>query len=232
MENNKVLFRCSGAGALLTEPRLKADKEAGLLSDTAKTFVEDKWLFDTYGFRESIKNDYMDKGIEMEQESMELTQDVLGGGFRSRFNTKLSNDYVVGTPDVVIADYVEDIKTSWNLKTYFNAEPTTMYITQAQCYMWLTGRLKYRLIYCLVPTPQHIVANQMQKLSYSYAGNYDNLDYIEECQQIQRNNDLINEIAKRDRVKVFEFTYDEALIEKLKGQIEKARNYYLTLKLK
>ena len=232
MENNKILFRSSSVGSLLTEPKSKADKDAGNLSETAKSLTEDLWLYNTYGFRESIKNDYMDKGISCEQDSMDLVQDVLGGQFRSRYNQQLTNDYISGCPDIVLSDYVEDIKTSWNLKTYFKAEPTTMYITQAQCYMWLTGRIKYRLIYCLVPTPQHIIANQMQKLSYSYGGNYDNLDYIEECQQIQRNNDLINEIPKEDRVKVFEFMYDEALIEKLKGQIEKARNYYNTLKLK
>ena len=232
MQTNNILFRSSSVGSLLTEPKLKADKEAGKLSDTAKILVEDLWLYNTYGFRESIKNDYMDKGVEMEQESMQLTQDVLGGAFRSRYNQQLSNDYISGCPDIVLTDCVEDIKTSWNLKTYFNAEPTTMYKVQAQCYMWLTGVHSYRLIYCLVPTPQHLVSNEMQKLSYKFGGNYDNPDYISECQQIQRNNDLINEIPKADRVKVFEFTYDEAVIEKLKAQIEKARNYYNTLKLK
>jgi hypothetical protein len=229
---NKILFRSSSVGSLLTEPKLKADKEAGKLSDTTKTLVEDLWLYNTYGFRESIKNDYMDKGNTCEQDSMELVQEVLGGQFRSRFAKKLENDYIVGTPDIVLTDCVEDIKTSWNLKTYFNAEPTTMYKVQAQCYMWLTGVHSYRLIYCLVPTPQHLVSNEMQKLSYKFGGNYDNPDYIEQCQQIQRNNDLINEIPKADRVKVFEFTYDEAVIEKLKGQIEKARIYYSQLKLK
>jgi hypothetical protein len=232
MQTNNILFRCSGAGSLLTEPRTNADKLAGKLSETAKTFVEDMWLFNTYGFKEQVKTDAMDKGNECEQDSMALVQDVLGGPFRSRFNTKLQNDYVIGTPDIVLDDAVEDIKTSWNLKTYFNAEPTTMYTTQAQCYMWLTGKKNYRLIYCLVPTPQHLVSNEMQKLSYKFGGNYDNPDYISECQQIQRNNDLINEIPKADRVKVFEFAYDEAVIEKLKGQIEKARLYYSQLKLK
>ena len=229
---NKILFRCSSVGALMTEPKLKADKEAGNLSDTAKTLVEELWLYNTYGFRESIKNEYMDKGNSCEQDSMELVQDVLGGQFRSRFATKLENDYVVGTPDIVLTDCVEDIKTSWNLKTYFNAEPTTLYKAQAQCYMWLTGVHSYRLIYALVPTPQELLASQMQRLSYAYGGNYDNLDYIEECQQIQRNNDIISEIAMPDRIKVFEYTFDESFIENLKAKIEKAREYYLTLKLK
>ena len=227
----KILFRCSGTGSLMTEPKLKADKDAGNLSETAKTFVEDKWLFDTFGFAESIKNQYMDKGNECEQDSMDLVTQVLEGGFRSRYNTKLQNEYVIGTPDIVLQDCVEDIKTSWNLKTFFNAELSKMYFAQAQCYMWLTGKEKYRLIYALVPTPQSMVLNECEKLVYKYGKNYDNEDYIAECQQIQRNNDLIKELPIEKRVKVFAFDYDPNYIETLKGKIEKAREYYNTLKL-
>lgn len=228
---NKILFRCSGTGALMTEPKLKADKDAGNLSETAKTFVEDKWLFDKFGFAESIKNQYMDKGNECEQDSMDLVTQVLEGGFRSRYNTKLQNDYVIGTPDIVLSDCVEDIKTSWNLKTFFNAELSKMYFAQAQCYMWLTGKEKYRLIYSLVPTPQSMVLNECEKLVYKYGKNYDNEDYIAECQQIQRNNDLIKELPIEKRVKVFAFDYEPEYIETLKNKIEKAREYYNTLKL-
>ena len=173
----------------------------------------------------------MDKGNECEQDSMDLVTQVLEGGFRSRYNTKLQNDYVIGTPDIVLADCVEDIKTSWNLKTFFNAELSKMYFAQAQCYMWLTGKEKYRLIYALVPTPQSMVLNECEKLVYKYGKNYDNEDYIAECQQIQRNNDLIKELPTEKRVKVFAFDYDPNYIETLKGKIEKAREYYNTLKL-
>ena len=228
---NKILFRCSGTGSLMTEPKLKADKEAGNLSETAKTFVEDKWLFEQFGFSEQLKNQYMDKGNECEQDAMELVSQVVEGGFRSRFDTKLQNDYVIGTPDIVLTDCVEDIKTSWNLKTFFNAELSKMYFAQAQCYMWLTGKEKYRLIYSLVPTPQHMVLKQCEKLVWQYDKNYDNEDYIKECQQIQRNNDLIKELPIEKRVKVFAFDYDPAYIETLKNKIEKAREYYNTLKL-
>jgi hypothetical protein len=228
---NKILFRCSGTGSLMTEPKLKADKEAGNLSETAKTFVEDKWLFDEFGFAELLKNDYMDKGNECEQDSMDLVSQVVPGGFRSRYNTKLQNEYVIGTPDIVLSDCVEDIKTSWNLKTFFNAELSKMYFAQAQCYMWLTGKEKYRLIYALVPTPQHMVLNECEKLSWKYGKNYDNEDYIAQTQQIQRNNDLIKDLPIEKRVKVFAFDYDPQFIETLKTKIEKAREYYNTLKL-
>jgi hypothetical protein len=228
---NKILFRCSGTGSLMTDPKLKADKDAGNLSETAKTFVEDKWLFEQFGFSEQVKNQYMDKGNECEQDSMDLVSQVVEGGFRSRYNTKLQNDYVIGTPDIVLNDCVEDIKTSWNLKTFFNAELNKMYYAQAQCYMWLTGKEKYRLIYALVPTPQSMVLNECEKLVYKYGKNYENEDYIKECQQIQRNNDLIKELPTEKRVKVFAFDYNPAYIELLQIKIERAREYYNTLKL-
>lgn len=228
---NKILFRCSGVGALMTEPKTKVDKDLGNLSETSKTFIVDKWLFDTFGFRESIKNEYMDKGVECEQDSMQLAQDVLGGNFRSRYNTQLQNEYITGCPDIVLTDCVEDIKTSWNLKTFYNAELSKIYFAQAQCYMWLTNKEKYRLIYALVPTPQHLIISECEKLVYKYGKNYDNEDYIAECQQIQRNNDLIKELPIEKRVKVFAFDYDAEFIETLKNKIEKAKEYYNTLKL-
>jgi hypothetical protein len=230
-ENTNILFRCSMVGALLTEPKLKLDKEKGLLSETSKAFVIDKWLYDKYGFLESIKNNYMDKGIECEQNSMDLVSQVVEGGFRARYNTKLQNDYVIGTPDIVLSDCVEDIKTSWNLKTFFNAELSKMYYCQAQCYMWLTGKQKYKLIYALVPTPEKTIINECEKLVWKYDKNYENEDYIKECQQIQRNNDLIKELPTEKRVKVFAFDYNPAYIELLKIKIERAREYYNTLKL-
>lgn len=228
---NKILFRCSGVGALMTEPKLKADKDAGNLSETAKTFVTDMWLFEEFGFAESIKNQYMDKGNECEQDSMDLVTQVVPGGFRSRYNTKLQNDYVKGTPDIVLNDCVEDIKTSWNLKTFYNAELSKMYYTQAQCYMWLTGKQKYRLIYSLVPTPEHLILSECEKLVLKYNRNKENEDYIKECNQIKKNNDLIKDIEIKKRVKIFEFEYNPKYIETLKIKIEKAREYYNTLKL-
>jgi hypothetical protein len=228
---NKILFRASMVGSLMTEPKLKADKDAGNLSETAKTFVIDKWLYDKYGFLESIKNNYMDKGIECEQNSMDLVSQVVEGGFRARYNTKLQNDYVIGTPDIVLSDYVEDIKTSWNLKTFYNAELSKIYYTQAQCYMWLTGKEKYRLIYALVPTPENMILDECEKLVYKYKRNTENEDYIKECEQIKKNNDLIKDLPIEKRVKVFEFGYDPQYIETLKVKIERAREYYNTLKL-
>jgi hypothetical protein len=97
--------------------------------------------------------------------------------------------------------------------------------------MWLTGKKKYRLIYSLVPTPEHMVLNECDRLLYKYNRNSQNEDYIKECEQIKKNNNLIKDLPIEKRVKKFEFDYDANYIDILMKKIEKAREYYKTLKL-
>lgn len=226
---DKLLFRCHNAGTLLTEPKLKS--EAGQLSQTAKTMIESMWLKNTFGYREIVTTDAMTKGLRLEQESMALAQQVLGGAFRSKNRETLQNNFIIGTPDIILSDYVEDIKTCYNLRTFFEAEPTKLYLTQAQCYMALTGRKYYRLIYCLVPNTDDAIIKECERVAWQYGRDYENQDYIDHCTQIKLNNDCIKSIPPMQRVKVFEFSYDETVIDVLYRKVELGRAYYLTLKL-
>lgn len=224
-----IKFRCSNVGLLLTEPKLKADKEAGNLSETAKTMIEERWLFDNFGYRDDITTDEMLNGILCEQDAMQLVQDVLGGAFRKRSKTHLENDYLTGTPDIILDDAVEDTKCSFTIKTFFNAECTKLYETQLRCYMALTGIKKSRLIYCLVDTPLEIIEKMKSKIYYQFKDE-NHPDYIKACEQLEKNHD-ISIIPKEKRIKVFEFEHDQAFIDKLYTKIEKANEYYNQLSL-
>ena len=226
---DKLLFRCHNAGALLTEPKLKS--EAGQLSLTAKTMIEAMWLKNTFGYREIVTTDAMTKGLRLEQESMALAQQVLGGAFRSKNRETFKNDFIIGTPDIILTDYVEDIKTCFNLRTFFESEPTKLYLTQAQCYMALTGRKSYRLIYCLVPNTDEAIIKECERVAWQYGRDYENQDYIDHCTQIKLNNDCIKSIPPMQRVKVFEFSYDETVMDMLYKKVELGREYYKTLSL-
>jgi len=228
---NKVLFRCSKLAPLMTEPKSKIDKEAGNLSQGAKTLVEDLWLKNNYGYDEDVVTDQIMKGILCEQDSIALAQEVLGGEFRLTYKKLISNDYLKGTPDIVLSDCVEDIKTSFDIRTFFRAELTDDYYLQLQGYMALTGKKKARLIYCLVDTPDDIIIEQQKRVWFKFAGREDNPDYQRISEQIAFNHKVSDRIPAKDRIKVFEFSYDAELIEKLYRQIEKARIYYDTLKL-
>ena len=143
----------------MTEPKLKADKEAGNLSETAKSYLRDLWLQDTYGYKEpSTPSVEMLKGLMCEADSMSLVQEVLGGSFRVKNLETFKADALAGTPDCILPDAVEDIKTSWSLRTFYEADGSnSAYFWQAVGYMMLTGKTAYRLIYCLVPTPDELI---------------------------------------------------------------------------
>lgn len=232
---SKLLIRASQLGLLMTEPRAKADKDAGMLSETAKTMVESIWLNNKYGYKENVVTDEMMKGLLCEQDSMALVQKVLGGEFRLKNTERKENDYVIGCADIVLKkeDIIEDIKSSYNLRTFFEADfkQGNAYWWQGQAYMWLWGKTNYRLIYCLVPTPDEYIVEQKKRFYYKFNCDENNQDYIDISMQIDHNNNLIKDIPAKQRVKVFEFKIDHDAIEKVKIQHAKAVNYYNTLKL-
>lgn len=232
---SKFLIRASQLGQLMTDPKTKADKEAGKLSETAKTMVESIWLNDKFGYKEHTVTDEMMKGLLCEQDSMALVQEVLGGEFRVKNEERKENGYVIGTADVVLKkqDFIEDLKSSYNLRTFFNAEfkERDAYWWQGQAYMWLWGKKNYRLIYTLVPTPEAYILEQKKKFWYKFNCDETNEDYIEISMQIDRNNELISEIPPQQRIKAFEFGIDMDAIHQITVQYDKALNYYNSLSL-
>lgn len=229
----QLLFRCSRLSSLMTDPKTKSDKDSGVLSATAKSLVRDMWLKNTFGYDELIMTDEMKKGLLCEQDSMELVQNVLGGEFRRKYEARLQNDFIIGTPDIVLQreDFVEDVKTSFNIRTFFDAKLTDAYFAQAQGYMELTGKKNYRLIYCLVPTPAEIMESEEKRIWYKFINDESNPDYQKYIEQFRHNNDLISSIPDEKRVKIFTFGYEEIWIAELYKRIEKAREYYKELEL-
>ena len=203
------------------------------ITKTSESYLKSLWLQNEYGYKEEVMTDEMLKGLLCEQDSLGLVQKVLGGEFRVKNNQTFKNDYIIGTPDIVLKrdDAVEDTKSSYNLRTFTEAELVKLYEWQGQGYMWLTGKKKFRLIYCLVPTPEDLIISQKRKWFYKFGGFEENPHYVEISEQIDRNNDLILEIPPKNRVKVFEFNFDPEKIEVLKAKIGVCREYYNTLSL-
>jgi len=222
----KLLFRCSQLGSLISDPRLKADKEAGNLSEGAKTYIESIWLNKKYGYKELVQTDEIMKGVITEPISIELSDIVLGNQNRTKNDEHFSNEFIDGEPDVLLEDAVEDVKGSWTIKTFFESELTTKYEWQLRGYMWLTGIKKARLIYCLNDTPEGIIDALKYRNQYKYSGEA----LIRANKQIDKNH-LYSHLPPSERVKVFEVEHSDEKIEFLKTKIEKAREYYSQLKL-
>ena len=131
--------RCSQIGKIMTNPR----KSGEVLSQTAKTYVQDLVLLEKYGIRKEFSSRYTDKGNEVEELSIALVNEVLNYKFIYKNDEHFNNDWVTGTPDVNTDEVLIDVKSSWDASTFpfFETEiPNKDYYFQLQGYMWLTGK--------------------------------------------------------------------------------------------
>ena len=99
------------------------------------------------------------KGILMEGSTIELVDEVIFGSQGLAKNEEhLSNEFIQGTPDVIGDDFVLDVKSPWDSKTFYNKVTQAIendYIWQLKGYCWLTDKPKAILAYGLVNTPTY-----------------------------------------------------------------------------
>jgi hypothetical protein len=221
---NTFKVRCSAIGKIMTSPRSKNE----ILSQTAKTYVEEQVLQAKYGIRKTFSSRYTDKGNLVEDESIRIASEALELGFLLKNDEHFSNDWLTGTPDVNTDTILLDVKSSWDATTFpfFATEiPNKDYFYQLQGYMELTGKQKSLLVYCLVNTPEDMVQDEVRRAHW-------NAKLLEEDQE------LIEQVTKRHnfdhipdnrRVKFFEVQKDEQVIEQIKERVELCREYYETL---
>lgn len=221
-----LLFRCSQLGNLMTAPRSKSE----VLSETAKTLVQDMFKEKELGIYKEFSSRYTDKGNQNEDLAIELASEVLDWNWILKNEEKFKNDYIVGTPDLVNDTLLADIKCSWSGATFpmFDTElKNKAYWWQLQGYMMLTGHKQAELVYCLTNTPFEIVESEVRKEHWKLCL-IDEDPIVRESVESLHNFDHIDNKMK---VKRFIVEYDKKAIEQLKEKIEVARAYYQELLL-
>jgi hypothetical protein len=231
MNANEILFRASSTGKLMTEPRSKTET----LSETTKTYLTEVYVNEMYGRKKDITNKYILKGLRVEEDSITLFSRVTKTFFKKN-EEQQRNEFIKGTPDIFIgesihkADEVIDIKSSYDIFTYFNSikskEVNKDYYYQLQSYMALTGAKSARLVYCLTNTPEQMIADAKRKLSWQM-GLIDNdasPEYLEACLELNRLS-VYDDIPMADRVTQIEVKRNDADIEKLYSRIKECRTW-------
>ena len=190
-------FRCSGIAHLMTEPKLKADKEAGLLSEGAKTHVIDVMVSEKYQRREEVYSKFLEKGNEVEEDSITFLS-LQKRAFYLKNETRLENDWITGTPDLFVGENIEsatqiiDIKSSWDVFTFHRSMFKGLnqtYYWQMQGYMWLTGAESATISYCLVNATPDLITDEKYRCARAYRVSIDDQspEFIKACQMIERN---------------------------------------------
>jgi len=227
MNWNDTHIRASSVGYLMTEPVTKADKEAGLLSKTAQKHLLDVYIAEKYGRKKDIQTKQMKKGIEVEQDSIDLLSMYLKMPF-SKNDQRFTNDFITGFPDIIDNDRIIDIKSSYDLWTFIGNIPDkldSLYYWQMQSYMWLTGAKSAVIAYCLVNTPESIIEQEKYYLLKKMdVATEESPEYIKEAMKIEFNM-LFDDISIDERVLMFNVSRNEDDILRIQTKVEKAREF-------
>ena len=202
-----MIIRCSSLKLAMTEARAK---NAGL-SESAKKVVEDEIRALYFGVREKISSKPIQKGVECEQKSIELLNNVefrLSKPYVKNTERK-SNEWITGECDIYDPDtkLIRDIKTSWSLATFpLFATNADDYEWQMRGYMMLWDCDAASVDYCLVDTPEHLIGYEQRELH------------------------IVSHIEPEKRVKSFVYKRDLEKEERIKQRCEQLQAYYNKLR--
>lgn len=225
-----IHIRCSSLGLIMTDAKTiddrfltpeiatisrktkKSDEEKAMLqpllekslSAGAKSYLKALAKEYVYGFTEVVSGKYMDKGLIVEDQSIELYNSVHFTNY-SKNTVRLTNKWITGECDIIIPGVKGiDIKSSWSLVTFpaiSEDGEDKMYEWQCRGYMMLHEVPLWELAYCMVNTPDELIKYEQEDLHF--------VDHIDESL----------------RVTITPYHRDLALEEKIKIKVEMARDY-------
>lgn len=110
-------IRCSAIGQIMTEARSKSEP----LSETTKTYLLEWWVGEKYGRTKDVSNKYIEKGLAVEEDSITLLS-LTDRAMYLKNEKYYSDEHLTGTPDIVTADEVIDIKSAWDIWTFHKSK--------------------------------------------------------------------------------------------------------------
>jgi len=223
MQDFKI--RCSAIGKIMTNSRKKDET----LGATAKSYCKGWVKEQIYARKIEFSNKYTQKGLIVEDNSLDFIAEQLDLGMVLKNESHLDNDTMTGTPDAILSDMVIDVKNSWDFSTFplFETEiPNKDYYWQAQGYMNLTGKSKYKLIYVLSDTPLHLIEREMN--SYKYQNGIDEIDQEMYDDFVRRM--TYPDIPDNHKIKIFDIERSQANIQQINDRVIECREFINQLK--
>lgn len=194
-----IIIRASALSAIMTDSKNKEELSVG-----AKTYITKLAKEMIYGYDERVTSKYMDKGLRVEDESIDLYNAVHLTSHAKNTERK-TNEWITGEADIVADDRIIDIKSSWCLTTFHvlaDQGRDTGYEWQLRAYMWLWDKPRADIAYCLVSTPDDLIGYESKQLH------------------------KVDHINRELRVTIVPYERDVVLEDKIKTKVEAARVYY------
>lgn len=214
------------------------------LSETAKREVEKIWLLNEKGYYDDLENKYLTKGLLNEDDGLGLVSEVTGNFLLKNKERKYQNNITGECDSISEIDgkkIVIDIKSSWSVRTFMNADLSNIYEWQMRAYMYLYDIEEAWLCYTLTDVPEHLIEQEKKKVFYKYYSNgmsNEEVELLDEklqvlYKQIEMNMVYSNnpKYSKEEMVKIFKIERDKSLEEKLLERVKMGLEYYKTIRL-
>lgn len=234
---SKTLIRCSGIGNIMTEPKSKAAKDNGELSETCKGYLVDAYILAKYDRTKEIEAKQLAKGRLAENDSITLFS-ILDGRLYNKNTERISNDLITGIPDlydtedIYDANEIIDIKSCWDIFSFLPnvlSPENKMYYWQLQGYMALTGAKIGTIAYCLVNTPDSIVEGEKYNLLRRLdVATEEAPEYKEQVKSLIKNR-YFDDIPMDERLLTFSIERNDDDIEKIYEKVPKCREFLVEL---
>lgn len=195
----RMRFRASSLGKIMTDPKSKDE----VLSAGAKTELGHIAKELVYGFSRTFSSKYTEKGIQVEQASIDLYNSVHFTNYLKNTERK-TNDWITGECDIATPEKIIDIKSCWSLDTFPVLAEDGLdkgYEWQGRAYMMLWDVPAFEVAYCLVDTPEELIG--WEPPEYHSVGH----------------------IAEELRITKVQYLRDAALEEKIKMKVDAANDY-------
>lgn len=222
-------IRCSSLHKIMTYP--KKDE----LSKGAKSYIKALHKEKTMNISPEFWSRYISKGIDCEQISIELANEILDWNlpFEAIYGQQQyhENEYLTGHTDVFHNNILAEIKTSWNGNTfpmYEDDEYNKDYKWQCMGYLALTGLQKCDLVYCLIDTPEPMVLDQIRREHWKEDSVW-NGDEDDQIVNAVRSRHELNHIPKKIKHQHYIIERDEEAIKNIYRRVELCREYWKEL---
>lgn len=201
-----------------------------------KTFLTSLYADVKYGKwnpTKDIGNKYTSKGKQAEESSIDLIS-RLDKAFYQKNELRLENDWLRGTPDVIVGDdpynaeKIIDVKSPWDSETFFanlNGDLNIQYFFQMQGYMALSNAPVAEVHFCLVDIPDFMWESERMKLFRRMEVVTEESPEFKEAEAQLFKNLTFGDMQLEERRMKFTVERDDELIQKIYRQVEKCRPY-------
>lgn len=198
------------------------------LTAGAKTYIESVWYGQKFDFQKQFTNKFVQKGNKVESRSIRELRKL--GIFATKNETYFENEYIKGTPDILMNAPKATIDTK-NVYYpdglgFFENEPINDYIWQIHGYNFLTEREDGFIVKMLLNPPADILEREVW--NYWKAGHNDGRPTEQFIAEIE---DYFNfeKLPIQDRVKFYQIKTTQNEIDIIKKWTDLAREYMAEL---